>query len=69
MSATYASHYEAVFLCLHPKELKMSYGAAVKYLKKSKTFLSKWVKRYSDIKTKSMICQIVPLCDENDEKR
>jgi len=25
------------------------YGAAAKYMKKSKTFINKWVKRYSDI--------------------
>jgi len=28
----------------------MSYEVAIKYMKKSKTFVSKWVKRYSDIK-------------------
>jgi len=49
MSAAYASRYKAVFLCLHPKGSKMSYGAAAKYIKKSKTFVSK-VKRYSDVK-------------------
>jgi len=32
------------------KEPKMLYGAAAKYVKKSKIFVSKWVKRYSDIK-------------------
>lgn len=50
MSVAYASRYEAVFLCLHPKGPKMSYGAAAKYMKKSKAFISKWVKRYSDVK-------------------
>lgn len=50
MSVTYASRYEAVFLCLHPKGPKMSYAAAAKYMKKSKTFVSKWVKRYSEVK-------------------
>nr|XP_012232550.1 PREDICTED: uncharacterized protein LOC105678088 [Linepithema humile] len=33
MNAAYASCYEAVFLCLHPKESKMSYRAAAKYMK------------------------------------
>jgi len=46
ISAAYA-HYEAVFLCLHPKRLKMSYASVTKYMKKSKIFVSKWVKRYS----------------------
>jgi len=32
---------------LHPKGPKMSYEAAAKYMKKSKTFASKWMKRYS----------------------
>lgn len=50
MSAAYASRYEAVFLCSHPKGPKMSYGAAAKYMKKSKAFVSKWVKRYSEVK-------------------
>lgn len=50
MSAAYASRYEAVFLCSHPKGPKMSYTAAAKYMKKSKTFISKWVKRYLEVK-------------------
>jgi len=36
MSAAYASRYETVFLCLHPKGPKM-YGT--KYMKRSKTFV------------------------------
>jgi len=28
----------------------MSYGTAAKYMKESKIFISKWVKRYSDVK-------------------
>jgi len=40
MNAAYASRYETVFLCLHPKGPKMSYEAAAKYMKKSKTFVS-----------------------------
>lgn len=50
MSAAYASRYEAVFLCSHPKGPKMSLGAAAKYMGKSKTFVSKWVKRYAAVK-------------------
>jgi len=38
MSTAYASRYEAMFMCLHPKGPKTSYGAA-KYMKKSKTFV------------------------------
>jgi len=41
MSATYASRYKAMFLCLHPKGLQMSYEVGAKYMKKSKTFISK----------------------------
>jgi len=41
MSVAYISRYEAVFMCLHPKGLKMSHGAAAKYMKKSKTFVNK----------------------------
>ncbi|KYQ56104.1 hypothetical protein ALC60_04992 [Trachymyrmex zeteki] len=35
MSAAYASRFEAVFLCTHPKGPKMSYAAAGRYMKKS----------------------------------
>ncbi|XP_020296123.1 uncharacterized protein LOC109861050 [Pseudomyrmex gracilis] len=49
MSAAYKSRYEAVFLCSHPKGPKMSYATAAKYMKKSKTYVSKWVKRYSEV--------------------
>jgi len=48
MSVAYASH--TVFLCLHLKEPKMSYGAATKYNEMSKTFINKWMKRYFDVK-------------------
>lgn len=50
MSVAYVSRYEAVFLCTHPKGPKMSYGAAAKYMKKSKAYVSKWVKRYLEVK-------------------
>lgn len=46
MSAKYAKRFEAVFLCHHPKGPKLTYLAAAKVIKKSKTFVSKWVKRY-----------------------
>jgi len=48
--AMYASCYKAVFLCLHSKGSKMSYGTAAKYMKLSKIFISKLVKCYSDVK-------------------
>lgn len=51
MSAAYASRYEAVFLCTHPKGPKMFHAAAAKYMRKSKSFVSKWVKRYKETKT------------------
>jgi len=47
MSAKYASRYEAVFLCTHPKDPKMSQSAAAKYMKKSKAFVQKWTQRYT----------------------
>lgn len=50
MSAAYASRYEAVFLCSHPKGPKLSYVAAAKYMGKSKSFVAKWVQRYKKTK-------------------
>lgn len=50
MSANYASRYEAVFLCSHPKGPKMSHAAAAKYMRKSKAFVQKWVTRYKSFK-------------------
>ncbi|CAK9834333.1 hypothetical protein ANTRET_LOCUS10879 [Anthophora retusa] len=50
MSAAYASRFEAVFLCKHPKRPKMSHAAAAKYIGKSKTFVKKWVMRYESTK-------------------
>jgi len=38
-----ASRYEAV--CSYPKGPKMIHTAAAKYMKKSRTFVAKWVKR------------------------
>ncbi|CAK9805032.1 hypothetical protein ANTQUA_LOCUS4341, partial [Anthophora quadrimaculata] len=51
MSAAYASRFEAVFLCKHPKGPKMSYAAVGKYMGKSKTFVRKWVVWYESTKT------------------
>lgn len=51
MSAAYASRFEAVFLCTHPKGPKMSYAAAGRYMKKSEEFVRKWVKRYKETKS------------------
>ena len=39
MSSVYAKRFEAVFLCTHPKGPLMSYTAAAKYIKKSKSFV------------------------------
>lgn len=50
MSAAYASRFEAVFLCSHPRGPKMSFAAASRYMGKSVSFVKKWVKRYSDVK-------------------
>lgn len=50
MSAAYASRYEAVFLCTHPKGPQMSFSAAARYMKKSKDFVRKWVNRYKQEK-------------------
>ena len=51
MSSVYAKRFEAVFLCTHPKGPLMSYTAAAKYIKKSKSFVKKWVERYKANKT------------------
>ena len=51
MSSVYAKRFEAVFLCTHPNGPLMSYTAAAKYIKKSKSFVKKWVERYKANKT------------------
>ena len=51
MSAAYTKRFEAVFLCAHPKGPKMSREAAAKYIKKSKAFVNKWLKRFEETKT------------------
>ena len=51
MSCVYAKRFEAVFLCTHPKGPLMSYTAVANYIKKSKSFVKKWVEHYKDNKT------------------
>ena len=46
MSAKYATRYEVVFLCSHPKGPKLSQSAIAKYMGKSKQFVQKLVQRY-----------------------
>lgn len=66
MSAAYASRYETVFLCFHPKGSKMSYLAAAKYMGKSKSFVAKWVQQYKktknvdDLPERSSIGKVTP---------
>ena len=67
MSTKYASRYEAVFLCTHPK---MSQLAAAKYMKKSKSFVQKWVqynvtKNVDDLPERGSICKV----DKKDDKK
>ncbi|GAB1862215.1 Mos1 transposase HTH domain-containing protein [Camponotus japonicus] len=50
MSTAYASRFEAMFLCSHPKGPKMSFAMASRYMGKSVSFVKKWVKRYNDMK-------------------
>lgn len=52
MGAADTSHFEAVFFCEHLKGSKMSQlSTAVKYMRKSKFFVQKWVQRYKETKT------------------
>jgi len=44
----------------------MSYGLTAKYMKKSKTFVSKWVKHYFDVK---IIDDLPSSVQKTDEKR
>lgn len=50
MRNAYAKRFEAVFLCVHPKWPKLTYLAASKYIRKWKSFVEKWVKRYKECK-------------------
>jgi len=49
MSAKYLKRYEAVFLVLHAKGPKLTYAQASKVLRKSKSFVEKWVKQYKEV--------------------
>ncbi|KMQ87689.1 transposable element tcb1 transposase [Lasius niger] len=69
MSAKYASRYEAVFLCTHPKGPKMSQSAAAKYMRMSKAFV-KWIQRYSVAKNVDDLPErgLIGKLDKRDEK-
>ncbi|XP_033228884.1 septin-2-like [Belonocnema kinseyi] len=54
MSVTYASRFEAVFLCTNPKGPKMTFSAAVRYMRNSKDFVRKWVKRDKDVENEDL---------------
>lgn len=71
MSAKYASRYEAVFHCIHPKGPKMSQSAAAKYMRKSKAFVQKWIQRYNVAKNIDDLPQSgsISKLDKKDEKR
>ncbi|KYN32274.1 hypothetical protein ALC56_13653, partial [Trachymyrmex septentrionalis] len=45
------SRFEAVFLCTHRKESKISYAAVGRYMKKSEGFVKTWMKRYNETKS------------------
>ena len=49
MSAKYLKRFEAVFLVNHSNGPKLSYARAVKVLRKSKAFVQKWVKRFTEV--------------------
>jgi len=49
MSAKFLKRYEAIFLVNYAKGPKLSYKAAAKYVRKSETFVKKWVKRYLEV--------------------
>jgi len=46
MSAKFLKQYKAVFLINHLKRPKLTNKAATKYMRKSESFVKKWVKRY-----------------------
>lgn len=63
MSAPYAKRFEAVFLCTHSKEPKMSYKTATKYMHKSEDFVRKWVTRYK------IMSMIFPREEKHEKRR
>ena len=68
MSTKYASSYETVFLCTHSK---MSQLAAAKYMKKSKSFVQKWVQRYNVAKNVDALpeCGLICKVNKKDDKK
>ena len=62
MSANYAKRFEAIFPYEHPKEPKLSFLSAAKVIKKSKSFVAKWIKRFE-------LCKNVDDYDERGSKR
>lgn len=81
MSSAYATRFEAVFLCVHPKGPKISVAKAAKYLRKSESFVRKWINRYEQFKhvddlpgrgtkskvTKQEVDEIIELFTKNPE--
>jgi len=49
MSAKFLKQYEVIFLINHPKKPKLTNKAAAKYMRKSESFVKKWVKRYLEV--------------------
>lgn len=49
MSAKLLKLFKAVFLVNHTKGTIMPHKMAVKYIRKSKAFFKKWVKRYVEV--------------------
>ena len=48
-SAKYLKRFEAVFFVNHANGPKLSYARAAKVLRKSKAFVQKWVKRFTEV--------------------
>ena len=49
MSAKYLKRFEAAFFVNHANRPKLSYARAAKVLRKSKAFVQKWVKRFTEV--------------------
>ena len=49
MSVKYLKHFKAVFLVNHANGPKLLYARAAKVLRKSKAFVQKWVKRFTEV--------------------
>lgn len=46
MITKYAKRFEAVFLCKRPKGPKLSFSPTAKAIKKSNSFVAKWIERF-----------------------